>query len=336
MFVDNATIQIKAGEGGKGMIAFRREKFNPRGGPCGGRGGCGGSVYFEADDSLGTLMDFRYRRFYEAERGAHGGGNNRTGRGGEDLVIRVPVGTIVRDEETGEVIADLAEHGQRMLAAEGGRGGRGNESFATPERRSPSFAEDGRPGQERRIELELKLIADVGLVGFPNAGKSTLLSLVSEAHPKVADYPFTTITPNLGVVRTPLHSFVVADIPGLIEGAHLGKGLGLDFLRHIERTKILVFLLDISGEDPTGQYRVLLAELEGHSAELVRKPRCVVFTKLDLVPLDTELPEIARDGLFMVSGVSAVTGRGVEELKRALALQVLAARAAEQVESVTD
>ncbi|HUU27296.1 MAG TPA: GTPase ObgE [archaeon] len=328
MFVDKAIIKIKAGEGGKGMIAFRREKYNSRGGPSGGRGGDGGSIYFEADEGLATLMDFKYKTFYEAPRGAHGGGNNRTGRNGEDVIIRVPPGTLILDAETGELIADLTDHLSRILVAKGGRGGRGNESFATATRRSPDFAEDGRPGQEITVELELKLIADVGLVGFPNAGKSTLLSRISDAHPKVADYPFTTLTPNLGVAVSGVDSYVVADIPGLIEGAHTGKGLGLDFLRHIERTKILVFLLDISSPDPRGQYETLRSELTSYSKELVEKPRCAVFTKMDLVPGDTALPVVDDDALFLVTGISAVTGRGLGKLKRELGARVARVRSA--------
>jgi len=327
MFVDLATIQLIAGDGGKGMIAFRREKFNSRGGPCGGAGGRGGSIYFEADGDMATLMDFRYRINYKAPRGAHGGGNNRTGRSGEDVTVKVPVGTLIRDENTGEPIGDLTEHGSRVLAAQGGRGGRGNSSFASSTHRAPEIAGDGQPGQSRMVTLELKLIADVGLVGFPNAGKSTLLSRISKATPKIADYPFTTLTPNLGVVVSENESFVVADIPGLIEGAHTGKGLGLDFLRHIERTLVLVFLIDISSTEPGDQYRTLLSELAGYSEVLVCKPRCVVFTKMDLVPQGTALPEITDDELFVRTGVSAVSGVGIDNLLRSLAGKVSIVRA---------
>jgi GTPase len=326
MFVDKALITLVAGEGGKGLIAFRREKYNPRGGPSGGRGGDGANIWFEADQSMATLMDFRYKTLYRAPRGVHGGPNDRTGHNGEDLTIRVPVGTVIRDAITGELISDLTGHGERVLAARCGRGGRGNASFATPTRRAPDFAEDGHPGEEKTVELELKLIADVGLVGFPNSGKSTLLSRISDAHPKIADYPFTTLTPNLGVVRSDTESFVVADIPGLIEGAHEGRGLGLDFLRHIERTLILVFLIDVSSPDPAGQYEILSRELEDYSKELLRKPRCLVFSKLDLQPEGDPLPRIGDDSLFLHAGISAVTGRGLQELLRALTVQVLAAR----------
>lgn len=330
MFVDRAEIILRAGEGGKGMIAFRKEKYNPRGGPSGGQGGRGGSIWFEGDENMSTLMDFRYRREYNAPRGAHGGGKDMTGRDGEDVIIRVPVGTVVRDSATGRLIADVTGHGGRFLVASGGAGGRGNAAFATPTRRAPDFAEDGKPGEERTVSLELKLIADVGLVGFPNAGKSTLLSRVSEAHPKIADYPFTTLTPNLGVVKSDTDSFVVADIPGLIEGAHEGKGLGLEFLRHVERTLVLVFLIDISAPDPLRQYEVLRRELREYSSELGRKPRCVVFTKLDLIPEGEPLPRIPDPELFLVTGISAASGRGLTELARELLRQVLALRKRDQ------
>ena len=311
------------------MIAFRREPHNSRGGPCGGRGGDGGSIYFQADQGLTTLMDFKYKREYTARRGAHGGGNSRTGRSGDDMIIRVPAGTLITDADTGEVIADLTEHGSRVLAAGGGKGGRGNESFASPTRRSPDFAEDGEPGQQRGVQLELKLLADVGLVGFPNSGKSTLLSRISEARPKVADYPFTTLTPNLGVAVSGVDSFVVADIPGLIEGAQSGKGLGHEFLRHIERTKILVMLIDISVPDPRDQYRILCKELAGYSDQLPCKPRCLAFSKMDLVEPGSPLPEVDDKELFLTTGISAVTGMGLEELKRSLAARLAETRSAE-------
>ena len=305
------------------MIAFRREPHNSRGGPCGGRGGEGGSVWFEADEGMATLMDFRYNRHYKAPRGQHGGGSNKTGAGGEDIVVHVPAGTIIRDVETGEQIADLTVQGQRVLAASGGRGGRGNSAFVSPTHQAPQEAEDGLPGETREVELELKLLADVGLVGFPNAGKSTLLSRITAAQPKVADYPFTTLKPNLGVVGTDTGGFVVADIPGLIEGAHEGKGLGHDFLRHIERTKILVFLVDIADENPLGQYKTLLNELEGYAPGLLQRPRCLLFTKLDILPPDeVELPVSKLDGVFMVAGISSVSGRGINELVSKLARRV--------------
>ncbi len=318
------------------MIAFRREPHNSRGGPCGGRGGEGGSVWFEADEGMATLMDFRYNRHYRAPRGQHGGGNNRTGAGGEDIVVRVPAGTIIRDIETGELIGDLTEQGQRVLAASGGRGGRGNSAFVSPTHQAPQEAEDGTPGEIREVEMELKLLADVGLVGFPNAGKSTLLSRITSARPKVADYPFTTLTPNLGVVGTDTGGFVVADIPGLIEGAHEGKGLGHDFLRHIERTKILVFLVDITDENPLGQYETLLNELKGYAPGLVQRPRCLLFTKLDILPPDEAgLPVDKLEDVFMVAGISSVSGRGIDELIRKLARRVKKMREEER-ESATE
>ncbi len=318
------------------MIAFRREPHNSRGGPCGGRGGDGGNVWFEADEGLATLMDFRYNRHYRAPRGQHGGGNNRTGAGGEDIVVRVPAGTIISDIESGELIADLTEHGQRVLAASGGRGGRGNSSFVSATHQAPQHAEDGVPGEIHEVELELKLLADVGLVGFPNAGKSTLLSRITAARPKVADYPFTTLTPNLGVVGTDAGCFVVADIPGLIEGAHKGKGLGHEFLRHIERTKILVFLVDISDEQPLDKYKTLLNELKGYAPVLADRPRCLLFTKLDILPPgEAELPVRELEGAFMVAGISSVSGLGIKELIRKLARRVEQMRTEER-ESATD
>ena len=326
MFVDQAKIEVKAGEGGKGLIAFRREKFNSRGGPCGGRGGKGGSIYFEADESMATLMDFRYKRIYKAKRGEHGGGNNKTGHNGLDVIIKVPVGTIVRVVGTGEVLGDLTAHGEKLLVAAGGDGGRGNGSFASPTRRAPEFAEDGWPGEERELELELKLIAEVGLVGFPNAGKSTLLSRISQATPKIADYPFTTLTPNLGVVSTGVESFVVADIPGLIEGAHLGKGLGHEFLRHVERTMVLVFLIDITVEDPAAEYAILLNELESHSPLMLEKPRCLVFNKLDSYQAEDDEIKIDDPQLFLTTRISAVTGEGVDKLLHTLAERVIETR----------
>ncbi|MEA2062449.1 MAG: GTPase ObgE [Gemmatimonadota bacterium] len=336
MFVDQATIELQAGEGGKGLIAFRREKFNSKGGPSGGRGGDGASIYFEADHQIATLMDFRYKRSYKAPRGGHGGANNRTGRNGEDVVVKVPVGTLIHDAETGELIGDLTRHRARVTAARGGRGGLGNSSFASPTRRAPEFAKDGQPGEKKTVELELKLIADVGLVGFPNAGKSTLLSRISQATPKIADYPFTTLTPNLGVAVSDHYSFVVADIPGLIEGAHSGKGLGLDFLRHIERTLVLVFLIEISDGDPGARYETLLTELASYSEVLVKKPRCIVFSKMDLVAPGTETPEIGDRELFTCCGVSAVAGLGLKELLRALAGKVSEVRAALPVDETAD
>ena len=319
MFVDEVTIHVYGGPGGAGAEAFRREKFVPRGGPSGGDGGKGGDVVLRADDQLSTLLDYRYQEHHRAERGLHGEGKNRTGRGGADLVLRVPPGTYVTDAETGEPVGELLDHGDELVVARGGRGGRGNAAFATPTHRSPREWEPGEPGEERRITLELKLIADVGLVGFPNAGKSTLLAAVSAAKPKVADYPFTTLQPNLGVVQlSNSRSFVLADIPGIIEGAHEGKGLGLRFLRHIERTRSLAFLIPADSEDPEEELATLRAELASHSEELAGKPYCVVLSKADLVPA-ADAPELpaAEDawGRFVVS---AVSGRGVDEWKEAI------------------
>ena len=319
MFVDQVTIQVYGGPGGAGAEAFRRETFVPRGGPSGGNGGKGGDVRLRADPQLNTLLDYRYQEHHRAERGQHGQGKNRTGRSGEDLVLRVPVGTYVTDTETGEPIGELLEDGDELVVAHGGRGGRGNASFATPTHRSPREWEPGEQGEERRITLELKLIADVGLVGFPNAGKSTMLAAVSAARPKVADYPFTTLQPNLGVVQlSDGRSFVMADIPGIIEGAHEGKGLGLRFLRHIERTRTLAFLIPADAEDPAGELATLRSELQEYSEELADKPFCVVLSKADLVPED-EVPEPPASeeawGWFVLSSVS---GRGMEAWKEAV------------------
>ena len=309
MFVDYAKIYVKAGDGGNGCVSFRREKFVPKGGPDGGDGGRGGDVLVVADGNLSTLLDYRYRTHYKAGRGGHGRGSKRHGRDGEDVVLRVPVGTVVRDVESGKVLADLTEHGQRVVVAYGGKGGRGNAHFATPTDRAPRYAEPGRPGQERWIELELKLFADVGIVGFPNVGKSTLLSRLSAAHPKVADYPFTTLQPVLGVVQVGEYEhFVLADLPGLVEGAHEGKGLGLRFLRHVERTGLLLFLIESTSPDPEGDLEKLRHELKSYSPELLNKPYLVAMSKADLVP-----PE-GRRGLDGALFVSSVTGEGVDLL----------------------
>lgn len=319
MFVDQAKIYVKAGDGGNGIVAFRREKYVPMGGPAGGDGGRGGHVVMIADQGLHTLMDFRYKRHYKAERGAHGQGKKMHGRNGEDLIIRVPVGTVIKDAETGEVLADLTEPNQAVTVARGGRGGRGNTRFVSPTHRAPSFAEKGEPGEERWLGLELKLLADVGLVGFPNAGKSTLISRLSAARPKIADYPFTTITPNLGVVSLPDgDGFVVADIPGLIEGAHLGAGLGHDFLRHIERTRVLLYVLDTAeteGRDVVGDFQVLAGELEKYNPELARRPRVIAANKMDIEGAGANLEKL-RQALpeEEIFPISAVAGDGIDQL----------------------
>jgi len=284
MFIDYAKIYIKAGNGGDGAVAFRREKYVPKGGPAGGNGGTGGSVIFRADRNLTTLLDFQYKRKYIADDGDPGGSSLKDGKSGQDIIIKIPVGTLIKDAETNEIIFDLDKDQKEFVAVKGGKGGKGNSNFATPTNQTPRFAEDGKPGEEKNIELELKLIADVGLVGFPNAGKSTLISVISEAKPKIADYPFTTLEPNLGIVRYKNYqSITVADIPGIIEGAHLGKGLGLKFLRHIERTKILLIMIDITSEDYVKDYKTLLGELEKYSKVLSKKKKIVALTKSDLI-----------------------------------------------------
>ncbi len=315
MFVDYVEVNIVAGTGGSGAEAWRRETFVPLGGPSGGDGGRGGHVLIVADKQLSTLLDYRYHQHYKAERGQHGMGKNRTGRDGEDLTLRVPVGTTIRDAATGELLGEMVEHGQMVVAARGGRGGRGNAAFATPTNRSPRKWEPGAEGEERRIALELKLIADVGLVGQPNAGKSTFLAAVSAATPKIADYPFTTLTPNLGVVELSDHrTFVVADIPGIIEGAHEGKGLGLRFLRHIERTRSLAFMIPLDAEDPDAEYRLLRSEIASHSDELAAKPHCIVLTKADLLGPDDTPPRVDAPDAWGQYVISAVARRGLDEL----------------------
>jgi GTPase len=330
-FVDQVSIQVKAGDGGNGAVAFRREKFVERGGPSGGDGGNGGSVVFEADGGLSTLLDYRYQQHYRARNGQHGMGSDMNGAAADDLVLRVPVGTLIRDQDSGELLADLAAPGARAIVARGGRGGLGNMNFATSTRQTPRFAQDGTPGEERRLVLELKLIADVGLLGFPNAGKSTLISRVSRARPKIADYPFTTLVPNLGVVPYKDGvSFVMADIPGIIEGAAEGAGLGHQFLRHVERCRVLIHLVDLSapGEDraPLRDLEVLDHELERYSPELARKPQIVAANKIDLPDARERLPEfqaaMAARGV-PVFPISAATGEGLSPLLDAVA-QVLA------------
>jgi GTP-binding protein len=284
MFIDYAEIFVKSGDGGKGAVAFRREKYVPKGGPAGGNGGNGGSVIIKAHHNLSTLLDFRYKKKYIAENGKPGGSSLKDGKSGDDITIKVPVGTIIKDKITEEVIVDLDEDGKEIIITKGGKGGRGNAYFATPTNQTPRTSESGKPGQERSIILELKLIADVGLVGFPNSGKSTLISVISAARPKIADYPFTTLEPNLGIVHfKDYKSFTVADIPGIIEGAHEGKGLGLKFLRHIERTRILLFLIDITSVQIENDFKILLEELRSYSSRLVKKKKLVALTKSDLV-----------------------------------------------------
>jgi len=324
VFIDEATIQIAGGAGGNGCVAFRREKFVPRGGPSGGDGGRGGSVYLEASAHQNTLLKFRYNREFQAGRGRHGEGSNRHGQDGGDLVIDVPTGTVAYDWTSGEKLWDLVDPGQRVLAAQGGRGGRGNARFATSTHQAPRKAEHGEPGEERTLKLELKLLADVGLVGFPNVGKSTLISRLSAARPRIADYPFTTLEPCLGVVGLDAErSFVMADIPGLIAGAHEGRGLGTRFLRHVERTRLLLHLIDVaeySGRDPVEDYGVILKELESFSPEVAAKPMLLVASRIDMAGEGDRLMALrdfcrAQDKRLLE--ISSVTGEGLDELKRA-------------------
>ena len=335
MFVDEAKIMVKAGDGGNGCVAFRREKYVPRGGPSGGDGGHGGSVYLEANPNDNTLLRYRYNREFKADRGRHGEGSNCTGVSGEDMILKVPVGTLVYDQEGEELLADLKKPGQRVLVAQGGKGGRGNQHFAKPWHQAPREKEEGETGEERHLRLELKLLADVGLVGFPNAGKSTLISVISAARPKIANYPFTTLEPNLGVVNadggtgghgTELgRTFVVADLPGLIEGASQGAGLGIRFLRHVERTRLLVHLIDTSDTaemDPVKAFKIIEGELAAFSESLTQKPMIMVATKLDATTDQTKLEGLRKfcqkQGLEF-RAISAATGDGVKDLVRAMA-----------------
>ena len=319
MFVDRAVINVYGGTGGSGSEAFRREKGVPRGGPAGGDGGDGGSIVLIADPQLSTLLDFRYRQHYHGERGQHGEGKNRTGRSGQDLELKVPPGTIARDADTGEYIGELLEAGERLVVAKGGRGGRGNVRFATATNQAPVRWEPGAEGEERRVELELKLIADVGLVGEPNAGKSTLLAAVSEAKPKIAEYPFTTLQPNLGVVGlSDFRSFVLADIPGIIEGAHEGKGLGHQFLRHIERTRTLAVMIPCDSADPQAEYGLLREELRSYSEELAKRPHCVVVSKTDLLGPDEPGPGIEAPEAWGAFEISSVSRGGLDAFLDAL------------------
>jgi GTP-binding protein len=329
LFIDEVIISVKAGDGGNGCLAFRREKYVPRGGPSGGDGGRGGDVVLVASQHYNTLLHLRYNPEHKAERGRHGEGSNRKGREGVSVEVAMPVGTVVQDAETGEVLHDFTTAGDRFVVARGGRGGKGNARYATSTHQAPTEHEEGIPGQERRLRLELKLLADVGLLGFPNAGKSTLISRISAARPKIADYPFTTLEPHLGVVTTDStddpRTFVVADIPGLIEGAHTGHGLGIQFLRHIERTRLLAHLVDVSdstGRDPVHDFEIVMGELASFSEDLAAKPMIVVATKLDAAQ-DPDRPSaleaLARSRGLRFYGISSVTGEGIPALKRAMA-----------------
>ena len=323
--VDRAKIFVKGGDGGNGAVAFLREKFRPKGGPAGGDGGKGGDVVIIATSSKHTLLDFKYRRHFRAEKGQHGKGKKQKGKDGEDLIIYVPVGTVVIDEETGQILCDLTQEGQRCIVARGGRGGRGNAHFATPTDQAPRYAEEGERGEERWIILELKLIADVGLVGLPNAGKSTLLSKLTKAHPEIGDYPFTTLSPNLGVLELDEERrIVIADIPGLIENAHRGAGLGLEFLRHIERTRLLLHLVDISEQaqtEPAEAYRIVIKELESYGKGLSDKPQIVLLTKADSISESAKVEAfenmLDREGVKHLR-ISSITGEGIEDLKKLL------------------
>jgi GTP-binding protein len=344
MFIDEARIRVKAGDGGNGCMAFRREKFVPRGGPSGGDGGRGGDVIMESSERHNTLVHFRFNPEHKAERGRHGEGSNCTGREGESLVLKVPVGTTLFDDQTGELVHDFARPDERIVIARGGRGGRGNQHFATPTHQAPREHELGRPGEERAYRLELKLLADAGLVGYPNVGKSTLISRLSAARPKIADYPFTTLEPNLGVVTVGEapheESFVVADIPGLIEGASEGAGLGVQFLRHIERTRVLVHLVDVSDasgrESPLDDFKVIQSELKSFGHGLEEKPLIVAASKADVANPEKlkKLQAMAKRRKLPFYAISAVTGQGVDALKYAIAAEVKSAREAERESAV--
>ena len=314
MFIDYVKIRVKSGQGGSGCMSFHREKFIDKGGPDGGDGGCGGSVILKANRQLRTLQDFTYKKEYAAKRGQHGMGSNKHGKSASDIILEIPVGTVVKDANTEDILADIIDDGQIFVVAKGGKGGRGNARFATPTHRSPREWEVGQPGQDLLIELELKLIADIGLVGLPNAGKSTLLSVISSAKPKIAGYPFTTLQPNLGIVRwRDFKSFVVADIPGLIEGAHEGKGLGHQFLRHIERTRALAYLIDISDENPRSTFDILYNELKKYSKLLVQKPAIIIMTKTDI--LDKPVKKIKIKKKLSILYISSVSGHNIDLLK---------------------
>ena len=336
-FLDQVNLKVSSGDGGKGIVAWRREKFVPKGGPSGGDGGDGGSVYVEADENLYTLMDLSHNKHVYADDGEPGGRREQTGASGDDVVIRVPQGTVVKDKRTGQVIGEVVESGQRILVAEGGEGGRGNAYFKSSTNQAPRHAEPGGEGEARELTFELKLMADVGLVGFPNAGKSTLVSAVSAAEPEVADYPFTTTAPQLGMVYvSEFETFVMADIPGIIEDAHEGKGLGLQFLRHIERTSVLLFVIPITSSDLGDEYKQLLHELEAHETDLLDKPRAVALSKIDILAPDERalLPDVVDDEFpddVPVLPISAVADIGLDQLKYTLFETVKSARSAKTI-----
>ncbi len=325
MFLDTVTIYCKAGNGGNGAVSFHREKYVAKGGPDGGDGGKGGNIYFEADEGLNTLIDFRYNQHFRAQNGANGSGGNKSGTKGEDIVIKVPRGTVIKDADSDGILADVFNYGERILIFQGGRGGRGNARFCTPTRRAPSFSENGEKTVERKLKLELKTIADVGLVGFPNVGKSTLLSVISAARPKIANYHFTTLSPNLGVVKHYNDSFVVADIPGLIEGAADGLGLGHEFLRHIERVRLIVHVVDVSGSedrDPVEDYKAIRKELKNYSEKLYDLPEIIAANKADLLENEEKLNELAEYTGKKVYKISAATTEGVQDLVDAVAKEL--------------
>lgn len=334
MFIDQVNVTLRAGKGGDGCVSFRREKGVPRGGPDGGRGGDGGSIILVADKNLNTLAYFRFHPINKARRGAHGEGANRQGKKGEDLSLKVPLGTLIKDKHNQEVLLDMVTDGQELLAAKGGKGGRGNASFASSTNRSPRFREEGQPGEEKEFALELKLIADVGLIGFPNVGKSTLISNISAAKPVIADYPFTTLVPNLGVVDIDeFQSFVVADIPGLIEGAHQGHGLGIKFLKHIERTRILVHLVDVSPytrRDPVHDFGAVMKELEAFDPQLIKRPQLLVANKIDLIGEDKrrleKVKSFAQKEKLPFFAVSALRRNGLSDLIMAMAEKLEASK----------
>jgi GTPase len=337
MLIDRAVVRVVGGTGGSGASSFARFKYNPKGGPDGGDGGHGGSIYVQADPNLATLLDYRYRTLWKADRGEHGKGKTKTGASSNDVYLPIPPGTVVRDATTGQLIGEVMEPGDTLLVARGGRGGRGNARFATSTHQAPREWEPGEEGEDRQIELLLKLIADVGLVGEPNAGKSTLLSVVSAAHPKIADYPFTTLEPNLGVVALSGHrTFVMADIPGIIEGAHEGKGLGFRFLQHVERTRVLAFLIPLDADDPQATYDRLRTEIQEYSPALAEKQHVIVLTKQDLQPVGAPVPEVKAPGAAGVRAISSASGGGVEELKEYLWRLVEEAKVTEPTQTVED